>query len=120
MIGMLGRQPVGRAGGGAQPLAFTALGRHPQAFLAPPPLDGLAVHPPALRQQLGVDAAVTPAGMDAAELAELGAERPVSVGLGGLVALGRAVLADDPAGQPLGDAQHALQMSYGAAATCRA
>jgi transposase len=42
---MLGRQPVGRRGRGAQPLALAAPGRHPQALLAPQPLDGLAVHP---------------------------------------------------------------------------
>jgi hypothetical protein len=32
------------------------------------------------------------------------------------MALGGAVLTDHPAGQPLGDAQHALQMVHGAAA----
>jgi hypothetical protein len=80
MIGVLGRQPIRWRRGGAQPLALAAPCRDAQAFLAPQPLDGLAVDPPALLQQLGVDAAVAPAGMDAAELAELGAERPVSVG----------------------------------------
>jgi len=51
-------------------------------------------------------------------LAELLAQRPVPVWLERLVALGGAMLADDPAGQPLGEAQHALQMVHGAAATC--
>jgi hypothetical protein len=37
-----------RRGRGAQPLAFTPLDRHPQAFLAPQPLDGLTVDHPAL------------------------------------------------------------------------
>jgi len=109
VIGVLGGQPVGRTGGGAQPLAFVAPDRHPQAFLAPEPLDGLAVHAPALLMPVGVDAAVAPARMDPAELAELLAQRLVPVGLAGLVALGGAVLADDLAGQPLGDAQHALR-----------
>ena len=63
---------------------------------------------------------IAPAGMGAAELAELLAQRSVPVGLAGLVALGGAVLADDLAGQPLGDAQHALQMVHGAATACRA
>ena len=45
---MLGRQPIGRSSGGAQPLAFAATARHLQAFLAPQPLDGQAVHAPAL------------------------------------------------------------------------
>jgi hypothetical protein len=39
-----------------------------------------------------------------AELAQLGVERPLRIGLGGLVALGVAVLADDLGGQPLGGA----------------
>jgi hypothetical protein len=43
-IGVLGCQPVRRAGEGPQPLAFAAPGRHPQTFLAPAPLHGLAVH----------------------------------------------------------------------------
>jgi hypothetical protein len=34
--------------------------------------------------------------------------------------LGGAVLAGDPAGQPLGEAQHALQVVHGAAPACRA
>jgi hypothetical protein len=58
--------------------------------------------------------------MGSAQLAQLGAQRPIPVGLDGLVALGGAMLANDTAGQPLGEAQHALQMGYGAAATCRA
>jgi hypothetical protein len=51
-----------------------------------------------------------------AEPAQLLTEGSVVVRLSWLVALGGAVLADDPAGQPLGDAQHALQMLHGAAA----
>jgi len=49
MVRVLGGQPVGRAGGGAQALALAPPGRHPQAFLAPHPLDGLRfmVQPPA-------------------------------------------------------------------------
>jgi hypothetical protein len=58
--------------------------------------------------------------MGPAEPAQLLTEGSVAVGLGRLVALGGAVLADDPAGQPLGEAQHALQMRDGAAAGCRA
>ena len=61
---------------------------------------------------------ITPARVSPAELAELLAQRPVPVWLERLVALGGAMLADDPAGQPLGEAQHALQMVHGAAATC--
>src|SRR5512133_1360337 len=82
VIGVLGGQPVGRAGGAAQSLAFAAPGRHPQAFLAPEPLDGLAVHPPALLHQLGVSPPVAPARVVAAELAELLAQRSVPVWLG--------------------------------------
>ena len=62
MIGVLGRQPVGRAGRGAEPLAFAPLGRHAQAFLAPQPLDGLAVHAPALPGGAGRGRAGSPSG----------------------------------------------------------
>jgi hypothetical protein len=48
MVGMLSDQPGRWCRGGAQPLTLAPLGGHAQAFLAPPPLDGLAVHPPAL------------------------------------------------------------------------
>jgi hypothetical protein len=48
-------------------------------------------------------------GMGPAEPAQLLTEGSVVVRLGWLVALGGAVLADNPAGQPLGEAQHALQ-----------
>jgi hypothetical protein len=67
-----------------------------------------------------VGAPVAPARVVAAELVELLAERPVPIGFVQLMALGGAVLTDDPAGQPLREAQHTLQMSYGAAAACRA
>jgi hypothetical protein len=46
--------------------------------------------------------------MGPAEPAQLLAGGSVPVGLERLVALGGAVLADDPTGQPLGEAQHAL------------
>jgi hypothetical protein len=120
MIGMLGRQPIRWTRGSAEPPALASLGGHPQALLAPQPLDRFTVDHPALLAELDMDAPVAPAGMGPAELAELLAQRPVPLRLGGLVALGRAVLADDPAGQPLGEAQHALEMVHGAAATCRA
>ena len=58
--------------------------------------------------------------MAAAELAEFGAQGLVTLRLDRLVALGGTVLTDDAAGQPLGDAQHALQVIHGAAAACRA
>ena len=65
-------------------------------------------------------APVAPAWVGTAELAELLAQGTVPVRLERLVALGGAMLACDPAGQPLGEAQHTLQMVHGAAATCRA
>jgi hypothetical protein len=58
--------------------------------------------------------------MGPAQLPKRLAERSVPIGVDRLVALGGAVLACDLAGQPLGDAQHALQMVHGAAAACRA
>jgi hypothetical protein len=58
--------------------------------------------------------------MRPAELPELLTQRPVPVGPGRLVTLGGTMLADDSAGQALGDAQHTLQVFHGAAAACRA
>jgi hypothetical protein len=80
----------------------------------------LLIHPPSPAEGVGVDAPVDPAWVVTAEPAQLGAERRIPVRLGRLVALGRTVLADDPSGQPLTEAQHALQMVHGAAAACRA
>ena len=48
MVGVLGGQPIRRTGRDAEPLALAAPCWHPQAFLAPQPLDGLAVHAPTL------------------------------------------------------------------------
>jgi len=62
--------------------------------------DGLAVDNPALGQELGVGAPVTPARMGTAELAELLAQGPVPVGPGRLMTLGGAVLPDQPARPP--------------------
>jgi hypothetical protein len=94
VIGMGGRQPLGWCGGGAQPPAFAAPCRHSQALLAPQPLDGLAVHMPALLAQLSVSAPVPPPGVDAAEPAQLLAQHPIPVGLQGLVALRTSMLTD--------------------------
>jgi hypothetical protein len=58
--------------------------------------------------------------MGPAEPTELLTERPVPVGLGRLVALGGAVLPDQPARPPLGDAEHPLQALDGAAPAGRA
>jgi hypothetical protein len=71
VVRVLGGQPIRRTGRGAEPLAFAPPDRDAQAFLAPQPLDGLAVHPPALLAELGVGAAIAPAGMSSAEPAQL-------------------------------------------------
>jgi hypothetical protein len=117
---MLGNQPIRRRGRDAEPLAFTASRGHAEAFLTPEPLDGLAVDRPAGLAELGVGATVAPAGMHAAELAQLGSQCPVPVGLDRLVALGGAVLPDQPARPPLGHAEHLLQVVDGAAPAGRA
>ena len=53
--------------------------------------------------------------MSPAELAQLGSQRPVPVGLGRLVALGAAVLPDQPARPPLRHAEPPLEVLHGAA-----
>jgi hypothetical protein len=62
MIRVLGRQPIRRAGGGAQPLALAAPRGHAQAFLAPPPLDGLAGSPPSPAGEAGRGRVGSPSG----------------------------------------------------------
>jgi hypothetical protein len=117
---MLSRQPVGRRGRDAQPLAFAPLGGHAQAFLAPQPLDGLAVDRPPLLAELGVRPAIIPPGMRPAELAQLVTEGSVPVRFHGLVALGGAVLPDQLARPPLGDPEYPLKVLDGAAPAGRA
>ncbi len=117
---MPSRQPVRRAGGGAESLAFAPLGRHAQPFLAPQPLDGLTVDDPALPAELGVGAPIAPARMGSAEGTKLLAERPVAVRWDRLVTLGGAVLPDQLARPPLGDAEHPLEVLDGAAPAGRA
>jgi hypothetical protein len=78
----------------------------------------LTVHP--CRAELDVDAAVAPAGMGPAALAQLGSQRPVPVRRQGLVALGGAVLPDQPARPPRRDAEHPLAVLDGAASAGRA
>jgi hypothetical protein len=58
--------------------------------------------------------------MGPAELAELFTQRPVAVWLDRLVALGAAVLPDQLARPPLGDAEHLLEVLDGAAPAGRA
>src|SRR5215217_6882635 len=120
MVGVLGRQPVRWRGRRSQPLTLAAAGRHPQALLAPPPLDGLTVDHPALLAELGVGAPIAPARMRPAELAQLVAERPVPVRFDRLMALGGAVLPDQLARPPLRHPKHLLEMFDGAAPAGRA
>ena len=111
MVRVLGRQPVGRTGRGTEALAFAAAGRHAQAFLAPQALDGLAVHCPAPAAKLGMGAPIAPPWMGAAELAQRLAEGPVPIRLDRLVALGGAVLPDQPARPPLGHPKYLLEVA---------
>src|SRR4029453_17066331 len=104
----------------SQPLALAAMGRHPQALLAPEPLDGLAVHLPALLQELGVGAPVAPAGMGPAEPAQRLAEGAVPIGLDRPKTLGAAGLPDQLARPPLRHPQHLLEVGGGPAPAGRA
>ena len=65
-------------------------------------------------------AAVAPPRMGAAERTELLAQRPVPVGLDLLVALGGAVLPDQPARPPLRHPEHPLEVLDRAAPAGRA
>lgn len=111
-----------RCGGGAVPFALASL-RNTQALLAPKALDLLVIDYPAFatgivvgrpeatpRVLLGVIAQPLPQG---------------SVGIvggrcGRFVALGRAVLPGDAAGEPLADPQHSLEVTNGCPPALRA
>ncbi len=78
--------------------------RVPQALLAPQALNALAVDLPAVPAELVMRAPVAPARPLPRDPAQLGAQRAV-VAARGLMALGRAVLAGDPARPALADAE---------------
>jgi hypothetical protein len=77
VIRALGTQPVTRHGRLADTLAFAALGRHPQALLAPQPLRPLAIHRPALIEQMLMRAAIPPPRPPAGEPPQLRSQRRI-------------------------------------------
>jgi hypothetical protein len=115
-----GPEPVGRCRGVAEALALAALGRYPQAIFTPQTLDLLAVHDVALPAQHGVRSPVPPSRMALSEAPRPHAQITVGVCLGRLVALCRAVLADDLACPPLRDAEPLLEHVNGSASPRRA
>ena len=102
VIRALGPQPLGRDGRVAEPVPLALPLRHPQALLAPEPLDLLAVHRPALLADSAPGEPVAPARVLGRELPQPLPQRVVAVAAAaGLVALGRAVLPGDLARPPL-------------------
>jgi hypothetical protein len=92
-------------GAGAQSLAASPL-RHPQAIVAPKPLDLLVIDNPARRACIVVGGAEAASWMVFRVLAKPGAQSGIGVGwgrCGWLVALGGSVLPGHPAGEPLRD-----------------
>ncbi len=120
MIRPYSAEPPGGHGRGAEPLALAPPLRDPQAFLAPQPLRPLAVHAPALVEQQLMGAAVPPPRPAARDPAQVGPQRLIVARARRLVALGRAVLADDRARPPLRQSQAVLQHPDRLAPTRRA
>jgi hypothetical protein len=90
LIGPLSSQPIARDCRFPASLAFATFGRHPQALFAPEPLGALAVHIPALIEQMLVRATVSPPRPPARERDELRPQRGVVLDDSGLVTLGGA------------------------------
>jgi hypothetical protein len=110
VVGPLGPQPISGHGRFPEPAAFAALGRDPEAFLAPQPLHPLAVDLVAELAEANMRAAVAPPRPLGRERPEQRAQRCVGVGGVGLVAMGGAVLADELAGPALANAEALLQV----------
>jgi hypothetical protein len=102
-------QPLDGHGGCAEPLALAPPLRHAQAFLAPQPLRALTVHAPALLEQQLMRAPVPPPRPAAGDPAQLRPQPLIAGRAGRLMALRRAVLADDHARPPLRQSQAVLQ-----------
>ena len=95
-----------------------SLVRDTQPLVAPQAVDGLVVHPPAGRPCRGP--APIPAGTLDRELPEEGPQRELLLGGDGRgQALGGSRLADDPAGEALGDPELPLEHPDGAPAAVR-
>ena len=120
VIWALGPQPVARHRRFPAALAFAALGRHPQPFLAPQPLGALAVDRPALLEQMLMRLAIPPARPLARERPQLRSQRRVVLGHQRLTPLGRAGLTDIPARPPLREAETVLEHQDRSAPTRRA
>jgi len=78
MFRVLGFEQTRVSVGVARASAFAPLGRYPKALLAPQTLDFLAVHHPPPTQQHRMCPPIPPPGMLSGELAQLGAQVPVT------------------------------------------
>ncbi len=105
MIGPLRVQPARRRRRVAGPSALARLAGHPEPFLAPQTLHALAVHAPAQLVEVIVRATVAPPRTQPGEVAQHRAQRLIIAGADRLAALRGAVLAHDPAGPALADAE---------------
>jgi len=112
---------LGRDGRLAEPEPLPLALRHAQPFLAPQPLDLLAVHRPALLADGAPSEAVAPAGMLGGQLPPPPPQRVVAVAAATpIVALGRTVLAGDLSRPPLGQSKPLDQRRDGLASARRA
>ena len=105
LTGPLRLKPAFRRGRGAGPGTLPRAARDAQALLAPQPLHPLAVHAPALLEQMIVRAPVAPTRPLRGERAKQPAQRLIVARADRLTALGGTVLTDDPAGPALADRQ---------------
>ena len=120
MAAALGLEPYRAASLQPEARLLSLPDRDLQALLAPDAVDPFAVHLPARSSEQGGDALVAVAGVLQGQRPDLG-DQVVFLRIGpGLVALGAAGLAQDPAGAAFGDFQLGPDMVDAASAPLRA
>ena len=117
MVGMLRTQPHARTVVQPEAAPFGLLLRNLQPLASPDPRHPFGVHPPASFPQHRRDAAIPIAAVLDGERRDVGGQCRLVIGLGRLLALPGAVLAQNPAGEPLGDAVFGDNMLHAGAAT---
>ena len=105
LVGAGGPEASGRNGRLAEASALAAALGDPEPLLAPEPLHTFSVEVPSLRAEARVGAAIAPARPLLGERTQPSAQGGVLGRRLGLMALGEAVLAGDPARPTLGEAE---------------
>src|SRR5699024_2614321 len=117
MVGMLRPKPDARSGIQPEPALLRLLLGKLQPLPPPDPLDAVGVYRPGPRPPRRRDPAIAIAAIPGSEPDDVGGQRPFMGPAVRLLALGRAVLAEDPAGTPLRDGELCHDMVNAATTT---